>query len=63
MTQSKDAKQKPWYKQRTTWTGVISSIGAVLGLKLGMITYVEALEIIQIGLTGIFLREAVKTKN
>jgi len=54
----------PWYKQKTTWTGIAGVLSAVGGFLLGELTLQVALPLFFTSLIGIFLRQGVeKIKN
>lgn len=56
--------QTPWYKQKTTWTGIIAIVTAIAGAATGTLPIAVAVQAGLTGLMGIFLRQGVeKTKN
>ena len=53
-------RHKPWYKQKTTWTGIGSIVGAVGGVVTGTLPVVQAIQLGMTGLIGIFLRQGIE---
>ena len=49
---------KPWYKQKTTWAGIIAVIAAVGARQTGDMTTAQAFQTAITGLIGIFLRQS-----
>ena len=49
---------KPWYKQKTTWTGILAVIGAIGANQTGDLSTAQAFQTAIIGLIGIFLRQS-----
>ena len=49
---------KPWYKQKTTWAGIIAVIAAVGARQTGDMTTAQAFQAAITGLIGIFLRQS-----
>jgi len=50
----------PWYKQKTTWSGIGAIIVAVGGIVSGTIEVQTAIEMIVTALLAIFLRQGVE---
>jgi len=50
---------KPFYKQKTTWTGIVAAITAVAGYATGELVLSAALQLFFTALIGIFLRQGV----
>lgn len=52
-----------WYKQKTTWVGIATIVGAVGGFFTGTLELAATIELVVTALIGIFLRQGVeKTK-
>jgi len=49
---------KPWYRQKTTWAGILAVIGAVGARQTGDMTTAQAFQTAITGLIGIFLRQS-----
>lgn len=47
---------KPWYKSKTTWTGIGAVVTAASGFFTGGLTAAAAIQTAFTGLIGIFLR-------
>lgn len=53
-------QKKPWYKQKTTWTGIIAIVAAAVGAATGTMPIAMAVQTGLTGLIGIFLRQGVE---
>lgn len=49
---------KPWYRQKTTWAGIVAVVGAIAGCQTGELTVAQAFQTVITGLIGIFLRQS-----
>ena len=52
--------QLPWFKQKTTWTGIVGIVGAAAGFFTGTLPLAIALQTAFTGLIGVFLRAGVE---
>ena len=52
---------KPWFRQKTTWTGIAGVVTAVGGFLTGAISAAEALQLGFMSLIGVFLRQGVES--
>lgn len=50
---------KPWYRQKTTWTGIVTLVGTIAGFMTGTLPAGAALQTAATALIGIFLRQGV----
>ena len=50
----------PWYKQKTTWTGIAGLISAIGGYASGSMDHQSAVQLGVTALVAIFLRQAVE---
>lgn len=55
-----EVPKKPWYRQKTTWTGVSAIVGAAAAFATGGIDLGPAIQLAITGLIGIFLRQGVE---
>jgi len=54
---------KPFYKQKTFWTGATAVIGGAVGYFTGAMGAVEAIQTAGAGLAVIFLRQGVESNK
>jgi hypothetical protein len=54
-------KKKPWYKQKTTWTGVAAILAGGAGIATGSMDSSAAIQTIIGGLALIFGRDAIES--
>jgi len=58
-----NTKDKPWYKQKTTQTAILTIIGNVIGIATGTISAEIALPIIGLSVQQVFHRQATESKK
>lgn len=49
-----------WYKQKTTWTGIVAIVTAVGGVVTGTLPVAAGVQIAITALIGIFLRQGIE---
>jgi len=57
------AEKKPWYKQKTTQTAILTIIGQVVGMVTGTISMEIALPVIGLSVQTIFQRQGVENSK
>ena len=53
--------KKKWYQQKTTWTGIITVVGAAGGIVTGTLPMAAALQTAATAMIGIFLRQGIES--
>lgn len=53
----------PWYKQKTTWSGLLALVGAAAGFLTGSTSLIESINIAVPAVLAIFLRQGIEKKN
>jgi len=50
----------PWYRQKTTWTGIAAIVAGAGGISTGEMDMSVGLNMIAAGLIAIFLRQGIE---